>query len=314
MKVGTHNGLFHADDVFACAILSTSSDTVLELKRTRDPEVLAECDVVFDVGGVFDAGTERYDHHQKGGAGKRGNGVPYSSAGLVWGEYWPAALRAAMPMLGFEEQDEVFLIELSAEVDRKLIQGIDAADCGHSLFINLAGDEGVYTDPGAKPMSISSVISAFNPTWLETVESDQAFMLAVQVAKTVLLRTIASSCAEMLAKDEFLKVCAESVGDGIAVLDRFLPWAHSIQVPDGIEFVVFPATTGDQWMVQCVPPYPGSFEQRKPLPASWAGLRDSDLAELTQVDDAIFCHIGRFIGGARSREGALDLAHQAVDA
>jgi uncharacterized UPF0160 family protein len=312
MKVGTHNGLFHADDVFACAILSTATDTVLELRRTRDPEVLGECDVVFDVGGVYDADRGLFDHHQKGGAGKRDNGVPYSSAGLVWQRYWPEALRNALLMLKIEEKGEVFLPELASLVDRKLIQGICALDCGHNLFINLLGAEGSYTDPQARPKSISSVISGFNPTWLETVDSDQAFMLAVQVAKTVLLRTIASHAAEMLAEGEFLDACKGS--DGIVVLDRFLPWDRSIQVPDGLLYVVFPATTGDQWVVQCVPTEPGSFTTRKPLPASWAGQRDSDLAELTQVDDAIFCHIGRWIGGARSREGALDLANQAMDA
>lgn len=36
------------------------------------------------------------------------------------------------------------------------------------------------------------------------------------------------------------------------------------------------------------------------------------LAELTGVEDAVFCHPGLFIGGARSKEGAVELAYQAV--
>lgn len=36
-----------------------------EVVRTRDPERLAECDVVVDVGGEYDPERHRYDHHQR---------------------------------------------------------------------------------------------------------------------------------------------------------------------------------------------------------------------------------------------------------
>ena len=36
-----------------------------EIVRTRDPELLSQCDVVVDVGGVFDHDAKRYDHHQE---------------------------------------------------------------------------------------------------------------------------------------------------------------------------------------------------------------------------------------------------------
>ena len=34
------------------------------LVRTRDPSKLAECNVVVDVGGVYDPAQHKYDHHQ----------------------------------------------------------------------------------------------------------------------------------------------------------------------------------------------------------------------------------------------------------
>jgi uncharacterized UPF0160 family protein len=34
------------------------------LIRTRDASKLSECDIVVDVGGVYDPATHRYDHHQ----------------------------------------------------------------------------------------------------------------------------------------------------------------------------------------------------------------------------------------------------------
>lgn len=33
--------------------------------RTRDSEVLSGCEVVVDVGAVFDPSTKRFDHHQR---------------------------------------------------------------------------------------------------------------------------------------------------------------------------------------------------------------------------------------------------------
>jgi uncharacterized UPF0160 family protein len=59
VKIGTHNGAFHCDEALACAILTSLprfSDA--EIVRTRDQKVLDTCDIVVDVGGIF-------DHQQK---------------------------------------------------------------------------------------------------------------------------------------------------------------------------------------------------------------------------------------------------------
>jgi uncharacterized UPF0160 family protein len=36
-----------------------------DVVRSRDPAILAELDIVIDVGGIYDDATKRYDHHQK---------------------------------------------------------------------------------------------------------------------------------------------------------------------------------------------------------------------------------------------------------
>jgi uncharacterized UPF0160 family protein len=38
---------------------------LLQNFRTRDQKVLDTCDIVVDVGGVFDPEKHRYDHHQR---------------------------------------------------------------------------------------------------------------------------------------------------------------------------------------------------------------------------------------------------------
>ena len=54
--------------------------------RSRDPKVLDDCDIVVDVGGVYDDTKKRFDHHQRGFEETLGFGfkTKLSSAGLVF--------------------------------------------------------------------------------------------------------------------------------------------------------------------------------------------------------------------------------------
>ena len=64
--IGTHDGTFHCDEVLACAMLKLLPQYAdASVKRTRNPTVLDTCDIVVDVGGVFDPSVHRYDHHQR---------------------------------------------------------------------------------------------------------------------------------------------------------------------------------------------------------------------------------------------------------
>jgi uncharacterized UPF0160 family protein len=67
-------------------------------------------------------------------------------------------------------------------------------------------------------------------------------------------------------------------------------------------------------MLHTVPATTDTFDARADLPESWAGLRDADLAAVTGVPDAKFCHNGRFIAAAKSYEGAYAMARQALQA
>jgi len=56
------------------------------LKRSRDPAVLDTCDVVVDVGAIYDESKQRFDHHQRGFTEVFGHGftTKLSSAGLIY--------------------------------------------------------------------------------------------------------------------------------------------------------------------------------------------------------------------------------------
>jgi len=57
---------------------------------------------------------------------------------------------------------------------------------------------------------------------------------------------------------------------------------------------------------------PNSFENRKDFPNTWAGLRDEEFQKVSGVSDAVFCHRGLFLIGAKSKEGAIKLAQIAL--
>lgn len=305
ITIGTHNGVFHADDVLAVAALLVMWPNARVI-RTRHQETLDACDIVVDVGGAYIPEKYRFDHHQRGGAGERENGVPYSSFGLVWKRYGSRVCRIICgiegPKLGEPSQ-------LAERVDGALVMAIDASDNGKHLI------DGVPAFEGAQSQSLSRVIAGFNPLWDDEQQLfDIAFQGAVEFAQGVLKRQVLASASELRAVSEFTEACLAH-GSGVAVLERFLPWAYNgTKVPEDILYVVYPSSNGETWMVQCVPPKPGSFEQRKPLPEAWAGLRDDVLGEVCGVKDAVFCHNGRFIGGAKSRAGALDMAFAAAAA
>ena len=59
---------------------------------------------------------------------------------------------------------------------------------------------------------------------------------------------------------------------------------------------------------------PGTWckASRRAVPAAWAGLSDAALEAASGVPGALFCHNGRFIAAAATREAALAMAELAV--
>ena len=61
-----HKSMSFYSQVLACSMLKRLPEfRDADIVRSRDPAVLDECDIVVDVGGVYDHGKKRYDHHQK---------------------------------------------------------------------------------------------------------------------------------------------------------------------------------------------------------------------------------------------------------
>jgi uncharacterized UPF0160 family protein len=292
MKVATHDGSFHADEAFAVAVLQLAHGT-LEVVRTRDAAVHAAADVRVDVGMRSDPATGDFDHHQKGGAGERPNGIRYASFGLVWRELGRQLCGADAAV--------------ADKVDRVLVQGIDAHDNGQTLTGSLID--------GVQPMTVGQAVSALNPLWDEDVTPaghDALFARAVAMATAIVEREIAAASASARSTNLVRSAIGRAPDPRIIELDRGMPWHEAVvtEAPEAL-FVVYPKTDG--WGLQAVPRELGSFGNRKDLPAAWAGRTDADLAAVTGVPDAVFCHSARFIAVASSREGVGALARKALD-
>lgn len=299
--IATHNGTFHADDVFGVAVLRLLNPGA-ELVRTRDAQVIAKAEFAVDVGGEWDASRGRFDHHQRGFAGARDNGVVYASAGLVWEAFGTTLVERT-----FDLGDKALAEAVANDLDVELVQHLDRADTGASH-----GAPGIF--------GLSALLAQFNAPWDNPHAGDKDgratlanFHKAVQVT-TLFLE---AALDQLRAKHQGAQLVRQSEKrlDGVVrVMPRgALPWAEvvSVEMPE-VLFVVYPDSTDDQFQLHIVPVEPHSFKARKDLPRSWAGLRGQELAAVCGVADAVFCHNALFIGGAGSLAGALQMAELAV--
>ena len=299
----THSGTFHLDDAFAYAALRLAlglrepgSDHALV--RTRDDGVVARADVAWDVGAVYDAYAGRFDHHQRGAPVREDDGLPYSAAGLVWRHHGEAAVAAVLATAGAADPAAV-----AAEIDREVVRRIDEIDNG-------------VGEPG-DALGLASLVEDLNPAWDspavgDSAAEDAAFLRAADLAEGFLRRRAEAVRARLAAEAVVLAAHARSADPRVLELGRKLPWegpafAHALPVL----YAVYPVPNGN-WMVDAMPPEPGSFSQRLPLPEAWAGLRGAELAAASGVPDAVFVHARRFVAAARSRGGAMEMARKAI--
>lgn len=285
-KVGTHNGRFHADDVMATAILKQIFD--IELIRTRDNDILKDLDIVYDVG------RGEFDHH---GIEKkyRENGIPYAACGLIWRQFGKEVIKFKENSLKEEEVSDIFHY-----IDRVLIEGIDALD------------NGVRIQQDIPIMHISKIISGFNPPWYLDDSIDNAFMEAVKLAKIVFENTFNSRISVIKSKENIITAFENRTNPKILILEQFSPWGEilrNIDEKEEVLFVIYPKD--DNYAIQTVRDKGGT--DKKKLPNSWAGKENDELEEITGVEDAVFCHSGRFIAVAKSMEGILKMADLVIN-
>lgn len=283
----THNGGFHADDCFAAATLLLVYPDA-KIIRTRDAEIIKTGDIVFDVGREYD-GEKYFDHHQEGGAGARADGVPYAAFGLIWKNF------------GRNLTDEVAF----DYIDQKLVETVDAIDNG----VDISPDSKI------KIFSISDALGCFNLTEEEGKENEErnleAFLKAVSFAKNILERLLIEAKEYAQSVKDVKEAFAKAKDPRLLVLDNHIR-KEAISIIPEVLYVVHPYHNLT-WTLRATRLNEKSFQSRKPLPINWAGKSGEELEKITGVSGATFCHNGRFIANAKTKDGAIALAVLALE-
>ncbi|KAM9322426.1 MYG1 exonuclease-like [Pholidichthys leucotaenia] len=321
-KIGTHNGTFHCDEVLACFFLKQLPEYKdAEIIRTRDPEKLAECDIVVDVGGEFDPTKHRYDHHRRtftetfhSLCSEKPWVTKLSSAGLVYVHFGHRLLVELTQLKPTDRELEV----LYDKIYENFVEEVDAIDNG----ISQCDGEPRYT----VSTTLSTRVSHLNPRWnSKDQDTEEGFKKALKLVEDEFLDRLdyyknSWMPARVLVWEAIQnRAHNDSSGEIIMFTEGGYPWKEHLlelekknNVDPPIKFVIYP-DQNRQWRVQCVPAGRNTFENRLSLPEEWRGLRDEALSEVTGIKDCIFVHAGGFIGGHKTLVGALEMARKALN-
>lgn len=292
----THSGGFHADELLSSVVLTRLFPTA-EIVRSRAPEWITPGPdrIIYDVGGAYDAAANIFDHHQRG-APKRDDGQPYSSFGLVWKHFGRDYIAALGVPADHAEA-------VHAAIDGNFVLPIDLVDNGAvSPSGPLAG------------LSLSSLLETLKPDFDDTApDADRrAFDAALVIARSFVEAGVARQAAKLRA-EALVRAAIETAGPSrVLELPMGMPFRAAI-VKAGADHLLFVVHPRDKdWCLTGIRRSEDGFELRADLPVSWAGLTNEDLEAASGVKGATFCHNGRFIAAAKTREAALAMAEIAV--
>lgn len=283
----THSGGFHPDELFAIATLKLYfKNEKFKIVRTRDEEKIKSGDIVVDVGGTYNSKKMRFDHHQTGGAGARENAIPYASFGIVWNVF-------GKKLCGSEKVAEY--------VDRKIVAPIDADDNG--LYTYEVKKENI------RPYTIFDYVDMLSHTASDNKEMDKVFQKALKFAEETLEMVISKGKKKVELEKKALVIYKKSKDKRIMILNKYEPFDFGIFTEPLL--TVYKDLNGN-WTAKSVFDDNDIMKKRILFPEKWAGKRDEEMAKVSEVEDAIFCHNGRHLMVAKSKEGLLKLVNLAL--
>lgn len=313
--IGTHDGVFHADDLVCCTMISNwlkskCPEKPVEIVRTRDIDILSQCDWIVDVGckDLIDEENHQYwfDHHQLDSESYE-NGIKMAACGKV-----AAYLYGQNPeLLDWLQKKTLFCVEAADNgLDPKKM-GIEEAD----IFGNSFTWVNEYR-PSIKDPSIT-MDDRFNDAlkFANTLFS----MIMEKYVSTDEKMAIVGAAINNREDVNSVETLFKPVGGGfekkygnsskyVLVLDSFFPWQQvatdwNEKNPDDLILAVaFPSSANpeDGWKVQMVAKGMGTRETFISFPEDWRGQ-----AVGTVNSNFIFCHPAGFISGWKTKEDAV---------
>lgn len=315
LRICTHNGSFHADEslaVYMLRILPKFKDSILV--RSRTPTDWEESDIVVDVSGKYD-GVKYFDHHQRGfeETFSPNYKTKLSSAGLVYKHFGKEIISELI-----NNKEESIIDLLYEKVYKEFIEALDANDNGIDKYDHI-DSPAKFKD---RNITLPALVAGLNPSWNadNSPESfDRQFLVACELMGSAFENVVKSYGLSWLPAKKVVEKAFNERFDvdksgKILILDQFAPWKEHLYDVEKtnnkngeIVYVLFEDSSG-KWRISTVPLTSASFENRKPLPKEWRGLRDEELSKASGVEGCIFVHAAGFIGGANTKEGVLELA------
>ncbi len=313
----THSANFHPDDVFGVATLiymlelqgfslkSKNKDKKIKVVRSLEPWKIKDVDYVLDIGMKYDPKKGWFDHHQEGGAGERQNGIKYASFGLIWKQFGKKLAGS----------------EYGADwIDRHIVQAIDAMDNGQYVYKSNFDDVHPFLFESYIDTVCDLVKGVAVGNYKKTGDNLQKekefyieFMRMVELAKDVVrVFIIKAKQKEKIAK-EAKKVYDAAKDKRILISEKFVPSDFAeFKAPNYVQPLVyaFHHLRGG-WAAKVIRKGGQTFDSYISFPKKWRGKRDEEMAKVTGVPDAVFCHNSGFLIVAKSREGLMELIQKA---
>ena len=268
----THGASFHADDVFATALMKILNPYAVCV-RTLDPntyveDLIKEEGVIKDRIIVYDIGRGEFDHHQLD-TPVRDNGIKYAAFGLLWKAF------------GDHEQYPYF--------DEDFIQQIDDHD------------------NGGKECEINKIIRAFNQTDNETSNIDAFDNVVNNIAIPILTRLFIQYDEDNLIREALEQCEIKENCDGLKYIVSPVPPRNNRYLYEkDIRIVIYPHQRGG-YAVQFRSDKFGSMESSYYFPDMWNGKPQEKLP-----DGVTFVHKSGFLANCKDIETAEKMANYKI--
>ena len=263
IQVVTHDGIFHADELLACAALSIAyGRDNLAIIRTRDNKVLEIATQnkdtwVIDVGNSYDPSMLNLDHHMRDFNITNSFGNKLSSFGMVVEEL----LRRDF----FNEVKES-LLKFSNKVDM-LDNGVKKAE--DLLFLSVLNS---YSD--------NEVINFYSA--LETATSYLRSLINKWKEERIINMRLNDSLGNMTE-------------DGIIYNTDYIPVDERANAIPEAKLVIYKSKAGTFNIQSVNVGETKDFSVRCPAPSKWLGLRDNELIRASGGLPLTFCQVGGFL-------------------
>ncbi|KAG5510588.1 hypothetical protein JKF63_06885 [Porcisia hertigi] len=348
----THNGGFHCDEAMACGLLRHVPEyreaTIL---RTRDRKEIDACDIVVDVGAVYDADKNRYDHHQASFHGtmttpKKTYATRLSSAGLVYKHfgrqiirrYIEAALHpsssvraAVLAMTGWSDTrtgvSDAELDVLEDALYANFVEQVDGIDNGVECWGLADPATGVLVPNYKQSTNLSHRIGQLQAYWNEPENGDVVaenanFAVAVEMAVSEFFQALTYLAFSWLPARSIVEAVfqhrhefAESGKLMVFKDTKMCPWKdHLFELEkehNCFGTVLYVVFSDGKGWRVQAVPKTSTSFDIR-KPLPYRGLRDEELSAASGIEGGVFVHVSGFIGGMKTFDGAMALAKQAL--